>query len=220
MSTFNKYGVPDENGNHATAVQPKQSYRFKVILIGVGSPALGSAGVSQFELTKNVVDINLPTFNQQEHEIDSYVSKYYIQGRHNWDTTTMTLRNDFDNNVARIVQSQLDQQYNAYHHSHAAAAGRNKFQTKILLLDGQNREGEEPTFLEGWHLTGCWFSNINWGQVQYSNGDPIQISTTIRFDNAFHYFEQSGNNGSFADSTAIQTSLYGTMNDPESTSAG
>lgn len=218
--SYNKYGVPDDNGNMAAAIMPKLSYRFKVIFIGLGSPSLGGSGISQLELTKNVVDVNLPEFSQEATVIDSYVSKYYVQGKHTWGSTSLNLRNDFEGNVSQLIQSQQDQQYNAYHQSHAAASGRNKFQMKILMLDGENREGEAPTILEGWHLTGCFFESVNWGQVQYSSSDAVQIACTVRFDNAFHYFEMSGNNGSFADSTAIQTSLYGTMNSPDTTSAG
>lgn len=217
--SFNKYGVPDDNGNLSPAIQPKLGYRFKAVFIGMGSPSLGGSGISQVELTKNIVDVNLPSFSQQEVELDSYVSKYYVQGKHSWETTSITFRNDISGNVAQIIQSQQDQQYNAYHQSHTAAAGRNKFQVKILLLDGHNREGESPEILEGWHLTGCWFSNINWGQMQYSGQDALQIATTVRFDNAFHFFEVSGNNGSYADSTAVQTSLYSTLNNPETISA-
>lgn len=217
--SYNKYGVPDDNGNMSSAIMPKLSYRFKVVFIGLGSPSLGGSGISQLELTKNVVDVNLPNFQQEAIQIDSYVSRYYVQGKHTWSSASLNLRNDFEGNVAKLLQSQQDQQYNAYHQSHAAASGRNKFQIKILLLDGENREGESPNILEGWHLTGCWLEDLNWGQGQYSSGEPLQIATTVRFDNAFHYFEISGNNGSFADSTAIQTSLYGTMNNPDTTSA-
>ncbi|ASV44462.1 hypothetical protein PBI_SCTP2_447 [Salicola phage SCTP-2] len=181
-SVYDKYGVPTADGALEAPIQPKLSYRFKVAFVGFGGLT------DTFGLTKNVVSAAIPNFEQEPQEIDSYVSRYYVFGKHTFGTFNVTLRNDANNTVANIVQAQLDSQHNAFEQSNAPNAGAVKFNTKILMLDGSN--GEDVQILEGWHMTGCWLSSVEWGELNYSEGSPVQISLTIRPDNSFHIVDQ------------------------------
>lgn len=164
-----------------TSIQPKLGYRFKVEFVGL-------AGIEDDTkaLTGFVTSVTPPDFSQDEVAIDAYVSKFYVIGRHTIGDLTLELRNDINGHVARAIQAQKDAQYNANKQSHASTAGSVKFAVKIFYLDGQNGEGTAPRSYEGFVLTGCWIKTINWGQLQYSSSDPVQISVTIRPDNMYH----------------------------------
>ena len=182
-SVFDKYGVPTADGTIEAPVQPKLQYRFKIAFTNFG-------GLSDsFSLTKNVINTTIPNFSQEEVPIDSYVSKYYVIGKHTWAELSVTLRNDASNTVVGIIQQQLDNQHNAFTQSHAPSAGAVKFNAKILYLDGSN--GEDVDILEGWHVTGCWLSNVEWGSLDYTTSEPSQITLTIRPDSAFHIVDSS-----------------------------
>lgn len=197
-SVFDKYGVPTADGALEAPIQPKLSYRYKVAFVGFGGLT------DTFALTKNVVTADIPNFSQEPQVIDSYVSRYYVFGKHEFETFNVTLRNDANNTVANMVQAQLDSQHNTFEQSNAPNAGAVKFNTKILMLDGSN--GEDVQILEGWHITGCWLSNVTWGELNYAEGTPVQISLTIRPDNAFHIVDQGAlgdeQSADFTNSTA------------------
>lgn len=203
--TFNKYGVPDSDGNLQSAIQPKLQYRFKLAFVNFAGQT------DNFELSKNVTTFNLPTFEQDDVVIDAYVSRYYVVGKASFGTISVTLRNDQDNNVAKLIQAQQDLQHNAFTQSHAPAAGAVKFGLKAMWLDGRTGEGGEdgPDILEAWHFTGCWLNNINWNGGDYASNEVNTIELTIRPDNAFHIVDQTQLSNeesvSFTNSTAASS---------------
>lgn len=175
-----KFNIGGTDGA-VTTLQPKLGYRFKVEFVG-----LGGGNDDTKALTGFVTSVTPPDFTQDEVVIDAYVSKFYVIGRHTIGDLTLELRNDINGHVARALQAQKDAQYNANHQSHAATAGEVKFAVKIFYLDGQNGDETAPKSYEGFVLTGCWIKSINWGQLQYSSSEPVQISVTIRPDNMYH----------------------------------
>lgn len=36
-----------------------------------------------------------------------------------------------------------------------------------------------------WRLVGCWPSNVNFGQLDYSTSDQVQITMTVQYDKAY-----------------------------------
>ena len=39
---------------------------------------------------------------------------------------------------------------------------------------------------ETWSMLGCFLSSVNYDSGDYAANDPVQITMTIRYDNAFH----------------------------------
>lgn len=181
---MNKFGIAASKKEITVPVQPKQSFKFRVMFLGIG----GWNFPHQIELTKNVVDCNLPKFSQNPIEVNVYNSKYSVLGKHNFDAITVTLRNDIANKVAYVIEHQVAKQVNLYNQESVPAAGMAKFQMKIEQLDGSNRSygsGSEPVILSTWHLTGCWLTNVDWGNLNYSDSNPNNITLSVKFDNAF-----------------------------------
>jgi hypothetical protein len=58
-----------------------------------------------------------------------------------------------------------------------------KFITRFELLDGGNG-ANAPSVLETWELYGCFVQNINYNDLDYASQEPVQITMSIRFDNA------------------------------------
>lgn len=191
-SVYDKYGVPNDQGLMESQIQPKLQYRFKVEFVNFGNIT------NTFALTKNITKAAIPKFNYEPQEIDSYVSKYYILGKPSIDTVTVSVRNDVNNIVGSIIQAQKDRQFNNYYQSTAPNVGDIKFEMKIMWLNGSNSNAPWPNgngagvqIIEGWHLTGCMLSDVEWGDMDYKSSEPNEISLTIRPDNAFHIIDPS-----------------------------
>lgn len=207
-SVFDKYGIPNSDGNLESQVQPKLQYRFKVEFDGMG-------GVTDtFAATKNIIDVTVPNFDQEAITIDSYVSRFYVIGKHTFGTFNVNLRNDANNTVAGLIQAQLDRQHNPFHQSHAPSAGAVKFNTKIMMLNGSNGDAPWPQgggsgaeIIEAWYITGCWITGAEWGSLSYTSSEPVSVSLTIRPDNVFHITNSIGSSQdvSFTNSTALQS---------------
>lgn len=186
--TKSKFGVPIQDGS-AGILMPKLKYRFRVNFLGIANEARPIA------LTQNIQSVTRPKVSVEEVVIESYNSKVYAQGKHTWETVSVTIRDDIQNNVAKLVGAQVQRQINHYQQTTPAAANDFKFDTEIEVLDGASTE---PT--ESWYLEGCFIQNVDYGDADYSTNDAQQVVLTLRFDNAIHY---SGTNDGNGRSTAI-----------------
>ena len=66
----------------------------------------------------------------------------------------------------------------------SAASGIDyKFITRCEILDGGNG-ASTPNVLETWELYGCFLTDVNYGDLDYSQSAPATIALSIRFDNA------------------------------------
>jgi hypothetical protein len=173
-NTLTKFGVPLQNGGgRGGLLSPKLKYRFRVRFINFGPIAGG------LELTQQVVTCDKPTVTFQEVSLHSYNSTAYIQGKHEWATINMGLRDDITNNISRLVGHQNQKQLNHFEQTSFASGINYKFTTFIEVLDGGN-----DAVLESWILEGCFLTSINYGSLDYSSSDQQMIDLTIRYDNA------------------------------------
>jgi hypothetical protein len=51
------------------------------------------------------------------------------------------------------------------------------------MLDGGNG-ANTPTILETYELFGCYLDNVQYGTLAYATSEPVQITMSIRYDNA------------------------------------
>ena len=180
VSSLSKFTVPLASNQSASAqglLMPKLKYRFRVSFenFGVSTP--------RSELTKQVIDFTRPAVTFEDVPIDIYNSKVYIQGKHTWDPTTVNLRDDASGQVAKLVGEQTQKQFDMMEQSSAASGIDFKFITRCEVLDGGN-VASAPNVLETWELYGCFISNVNYGDLNYSSSEAATIALTIRFDNA------------------------------------
>ena len=180
ISSLNNYTIP-LNGSMSAGSQgllmPKLKYRFRASFESFGVSA------DKVELTKQVMNIKRPSVNFNPITIDVYNSKVYLQGKPEWQETTVTLRDDASGNVSRLVGEQIQKQFDFMEQASAVAGGDYKFVMRYEVLDGGNG-AYVPTVLETWEMYGAFISQVDYGDMDYTSNDPVTISLTLKFDNA------------------------------------
>jgi len=183
--TKSKFGVPITGTSGSGILMPKLKYRFRVSFLG----GFGGEAESRV-LTQNVQNVTRPKITYEEVMLDSYNSKAYVQGKHSWEQVTVVLRDDISNSVTKMVGSQVQRQVNHFQQTTAAAGSDYKFDMQIEVLDGVNAGASEV-----WFLDGCFLTNVDYSDADYSANDPVQITLQVRFDNATHYQGDNDVNG-------------------------
>jgi hypothetical protein len=171
---LSKFNVP--GGTQGVLVQPKLSYRFRVLLNDFGNG-------DTLELTSQVVSVTRPNLTHDDITIDVYNSRIFLAGKHTWDPITLTVKDDVTGSVARAIASQLQKQVDHTNQSSATSGFGYKFGIVITNLDGGNGT-EQP--LDSWEIVGAYIQNVQYGENNYSTSDPLNISIAIKYDNANH----------------------------------
>ena len=188
VASLTRFTVPVASDQSASAqglLMPKLQYRFRVMFenFGISTP--------RTELTKQVVDFTRPEVSFDEVTLEVYNSRVKLAGKHSWSDITVNIRDDALGSVSRLVGEQLQRQYDFFEQASAGSGIDYKFVTRCEMLDGGNGT-ETPQVLETWEMYGCFLQNVNYNQVQYSSSDPVQITMTIRFDNALQKPDGTG----------------------------
>ena len=183
--TKSKFGVPITGQTGSGILMPKLKYRFRVSLLN----NFGGNAETKV-LTQNVQSVKRPTIQVEDVVIDSYNSRSYLQGKHTWEPITITVRDDITNQVAKLVGAQVQRQLNHFQQSTPASGSDYKIDTQIEILDGVNAGASEVWFLEG-----CFLTNVDYSDSDYSANDPVQVIMTVRYDNAIHFEGDNDVNG-------------------------
>ena len=188
ISTLSKFTVPLANDQSATSqglLMPKLQYRFRAILenFGVSTP--------RSELTKQGMDITRPNLTFDKVTLDVYNSRVYVAGKHTWDTITITLRDDVNNSVSKLVGEQIQKQFDFFEQASAASGIDYKFTGRIEMLDGGNG-ATAPNVLETFELYGAYIENVNYNTMAYNSSEPATITLSVRYDNAIQTPQGTG----------------------------
>jgi len=180
ITSLSKFTVPLPTGQSATSqglLMPKLKYRFRVSLenFGISKPTT--------ELTKQVMNVTRPAVSFDNIELHVYNSKINYAGRYTWADISLVVRDDATGEVSRLVGEQIQKQFDFFEQSSASSGIDYKFLTRIEILDGGNG-ANEPRVLETFELTGCYLQNTVYSNTDYSSSDPIDITLTIKYDNA------------------------------------
>ena len=175
----------DQSANSQGLLMPLLKYRFRVSFenFGVTSP--------RTELTKQVMNFTRPNLNFNPITIDLYNSKMYLQGKPEWQTVTVEFRDDANGTVRLLVGEQIQKQFDFAEQASAVSGIDYKFITRFEALDGGNG-ANGPTTLEEWELYGCFISEVNYNQFDYTSNDPATIGVTLRYDNALQVPGKTG----------------------------
>jgi len=186
ISTLSKFTVPlanDQSSASQGLLMPKLQYRFRVILenFGVSTP--------RSEITKQVMDVTRPNLTFDTVTLDVYNSKVYAAGKHTWEP--ITLRDDVNNSVSKLVGEQIQKQFDFFEQASAAAGIDYKFTTRIEMLDGGNG-ASTARILETWELYGSYVESVNYNTLAYNTSDPVTITLNVRYDNAIQTPQGTG----------------------------
>ncbi len=179
ISTLSKFTVPlanDQSSASQGLLMPKLQYRFRCILenFGVSTP--------RSEVTKQVMDVTRPNLTFDQVTLDVYNSRVYVAGKHTWDPITITLRDDVNNSVTKLVGEQIQKQFDFFEQASAASGIDYKFTTRIEMLDGGNG-ASAPSVLETFELYGAYIDSVNYNSLAYNTSDPATITLAVRYDN-------------------------------------
>ena len=184
ITTLQNISVPTEGaGSNSSLLMPKLQYRFRVLLENFGTT--GAADGTR-EISRQVVDVTRPNLSFEQMTIDAYNSRTYLAGKHTWDPITLTLREDANNNVQKIVGQQIQRQFDFYEQSSAVSSGTYKFQTRIEILDGGNG-AQGANIIDRFHLVGCYIESANYNTLAYATNEPVTTTLSIRYDNAIQF---------------------------------
>ncbi len=178
MSTASKFGISAAGIDGRAILQPKLKYRYRV-KFNMGSTNTHTVR----EFTRNVVTCDRPKLSATEIQIHSYNSIAYISGKHEWATINCTFRDDVTNSIVGLVGTQLQKQIDHHEQASAKSAEDFKFGMTVDFLTGTHGTDGD---LDQWAIEGCWIQNADYDGGDYAGSDPLQVTLTIRFDNALH----------------------------------
>ena len=180
QSLFNMTVGADTTASSQGLLMPKLQYRFRALFLNFG------VGGSTQELTKQVIDIARPQVSFTEIPIDIYNSKLYLAGKHEWQSTTINLRDDAAGNVSKLVGQQLQKQMDFVEQASAATGQDYKFQINYEILDGGNGT-LTPETLETFEMYGCFLQNVDYGDANYATNEHMTVGLTIAYDNLVQF---------------------------------
>ena len=188
VASLSRFTVPLNTNQSAQSqglLMPKLKYRFRAIFENFGDDN------DRTELTKQVVSATRPQVSFDEITLDVYNSKVKLAGKPSWNDVSIVIRDDALGSVAKMVGQQLQRQFDFYEQSSAFGGGSYKFTTKIEILDGGNG-ADSVTILDTWELYGCYLQQVQYGDLNYSESNPIELTLDIRYDNALQTPQGTG----------------------------
>jgi hypothetical protein len=184
ITTLQNISIPTEGaGSNSSLLMPKLQYRFRVLLDNFGTTG-GPDGTR--EISRQVVDVTRPNISFEQMTIDAYNSRTYLAGKHTWEPITLTLREDANNNVQKVVGQQLQKQFDFFEQSSAVSSGTYKFQTRIEILDGGNG-ANGANVIDRFQLVGCYIESANYNTLAYATNEAVTTTLVIRYDNAIQF---------------------------------
>jgi len=180
IASLNRFTVPLATNQSASTqglLMPKLKYRFRAVFENFG------VSTDRVELTKQVESISRPNLNMNAFPIHVYNSIVNLVGKPTWEAVSVTLRDDAGGNVSKLIGEQVQKQFDFAEQSSAASGIDYKFVLKFEMLDGGNG-ANTPNILETWELYGALLSQVNYGDMAYSENNPATIALTIMYDNA------------------------------------
>lgn len=180
VASLTKFTVPlasDQSASAQGLLMPKLQFRFRASFEGFGVSS------NQVELTKQIISFARPTVTFADIPIHVYNSVIKLAGKPEWGDIQVVLRDDAPGNVTKLVGEQVQKQFDFMEQSSAASGIDYKFIVRVEMLDGGNGVNT-PNVLETWELYGCYIQSAAYGEMAYSSNDPLQITLTLKFDNA------------------------------------
>lgn len=179
MAVLTTLGVPDNTGN-TTTIMPKLQYRFRVTFIG---------GSFSSTPTRSVVSAARPTLTHDPITLEAYNSRIYLAGKHTWGDVNIVLRDDVDSAVIKEINHQLNRQVDHANQSSSRSGSGYKFTVKVETLDGAS---PTPGVLDTYELSGCYISQVTYGELNYGTNDQVTMTVTLKYDNA-EIYDAAGN---------------------------
>lgn len=122
-----------------------------------------------------------PTMTTEEVEIPWINSRRYVAGLSKFNTIACTLHDP----IAPSGAQQVMEWVRLHYESVSGRSGYADFYKRDIQLKVLDPVG---TVVELWDIKGAFLLEANFGELTYEDGTPLEISLSIRFDNAILQF--------------------------------
>ena len=152
----------------ANTFEPKRQFRWIMSMQGL---------LDEFTLKT----ATRPQINFEDTTIDYMNVKRYIAGKPAWEPLTLTIYDPISPSAAQKVAEWIRLSFEGT----TGRMGYAQFYKKEINLKMLDPIG---AVVEDWLIQGAWVMNSNWGELDYAVSDPVNITLTIRFDQAVLQF--------------------------------
>ena len=159
--------ILDPNEIFFTAFEPKQPNRF--IMFIDGFPSFMVKGVGAVSLTQGSVKLNHMNVSR------------YVKGKTEWNTISFTLFDPVTPSGAQAVMEWV----RLHHESVTGRDGYSDFYKKDVTF---NLLGPVGDVVEEWELKGTYIQAANFGDLNFGDTEPVEITLTLRYDYAILKF--------------------------------
>ena len=153
----------DVNTLLANTYEPKRKFRWILQIDGVDAFALKTAA--------------RPSLTFDETMIDFINTKRWISGKQTWNPIAITTHDPIAPSAAQKVMDWVRLNYEPL----TGRMGYATFYKKNITLKLLDPQG---TVVELWDITGAWTQDVNFGDLDYASSDNVEVSFTLRYDNA------------------------------------
>jgi len=143
--------------------EPKRKFRWILQIEGVDAFMMKNAA--------------RPGFETETVEIGFINATRYVAGKTKFTEMPVVLYDPIAPSGAQQIMEWIRLQYESV----SARSGYADYYKRDLQLKVLDPVG---TVVELWDLKGCWIVNADYGDLDYAVSDAIEISLTLRFDNA------------------------------------
>jgi hypothetical protein len=151
----------------ASTYEPKRKFRWILQIDGVDAFVLKTASRPQITFDETVID---------------YINtKRYVAGKATFSPMNITMNDPIAPSAAQKVMTWVRLCYESLT-GRMGYAVQYKKDISLKLLDPQG------AVVELWDLNGAWVQDSNFGDLDYSTSDNVELSCVIRYDNAVLQF--------------------------------
>ena len=157
----------DANEIMFTPYEPKLQNRFILDIDGLPAYVIKASGRPQIQF--------------EEVELKHMNVSRFVAGKGTWQTLDITL---YDPVVPSAAQSVMEL-IRLSHESVTGRDGYSDFYKKDVTINTLGPVGDK---VEEWKLKGAWIQTANFGELNFDNVAPVEITCTLRYDYAILQF--------------------------------
>lgn len=167
VNTNLAYANDNEIFQRAYSWEPKKAHQFIMYVSGIPSYLIKASGK--------------PQISNGEIALDHINVKRYVKGKSVWNTITVSLYDAIVPSGAQAVMEWV----RLHHESATGRDGYSSFYKKDVTIHQLSPLGE---VIEEWILHGTYITDSNFGSLDWSSEEVVNIEMTLRYDWAFLNF--------------------------------
>ena len=166
-NSLTDFGTEVDFWNRAYSWEPKKQHQFIMAVDGIPAYLIKSSAK--------------PSIANGEITLDHINVQRYVKGKSVWSTLAVTLYDPIVPSAAQAVMEWI----RLHHESATGRDGYSSFYKKEVKLRQLSPLGE---IIEEWILHGTYITDANFGSLDWSTEDVVNIELTLRYDWAFLNF--------------------------------